>query len=307
VASGAASPIAVSGLTNGIAYTFTVQATNSIGSTVSAPSSPPVTPVGPPGAPTIGTATVGALAGTAVVSFSAPVGTGGSPISTATAYVVTSTPDGKTNSGSGSPVTVSGLTSGVAYRFSVTVTNDAGFTSVPSALSNTVTASAGAPPGAPTSVVAARTGNPDGLPAGQVTVGFGAPVSGGGSAISGYTVTSNPPGGVDLNAGDPNPATVHKINNLVNGTAYTFSVTATNLAGAGTAGVSNGVIPATKPAAPTINGATGGVHDAGEQWFGDQRLHGDCLPCPGAGHLSLRRWHHHERSCLADHGAWIEQ
>jgi len=40
-----------------------------------------------------------------------------------------------------------------------------------------------------------------------------------------YTVTSNPPAGIDIDAGSTLLA--HTINELTNGTAYTFSVHAT--------------------------------------------------------------------------------
>jgi hypothetical protein len=63
----------------------------------------------------------------------------------------------------------------------------------------------------------------------QATVVFSAPVSNGGSIITGYTVTSNPAGGVDSNAGTTN--LVHVITGLANGTSYTFTVTASNAAG----------------------------------------------------------------------------
>jgi hypothetical protein len=73
-------------------------------------------------------------------------------------------------------------------------------------------------------------------------VSFSAPVSDGGSAITGYTVTSNPSGGKDVNAGST--ATTHTIVGLINGTAYTFSVQAENAAGTGPASSpSNSVIP----------------------------------------------------------------
>ena len=51
-ATGASSPIVVSGLTNGTSYTFTVHATNAIGSGPESTASNSVTPTGVPGAPT---------------------------------------------------------------------------------------------------------------------------------------------------------------------------------------------------------------------------------------------------------------
>jgi hypothetical protein len=87
-----------------------------------------------PGAPTIGTATV--AGGTSVsVTFTAPANTGSAAI---TSYTVTSSPGGLTGTGASSPITVSGLTSGTAYTFTVVATNGAG-SSPPSAASNSVT------------------------------------------------------------------------------------------------------------------------------------------------------------------------
>jgi hypothetical protein len=85
-----------------------------------------------PNAPTIGTATAGD--GQATITFTPPANNGGSAI---TSYTVTSTPGGFTATGASSPLTVTGLTNGTAYTFTVTATNAVG-TSVPSAASSIV-------------------------------------------------------------------------------------------------------------------------------------------------------------------------
>ncbi len=65
----------------------------------------------------------------------------------------------------------------------------------------------------------------------QATVTIIPPLSDGGSTITGYTVTSNPAGGIDSNAGST--GLVHVITGLANDTAYTFTARATNAAGTG--------------------------------------------------------------------------
>ena len=235
----------ITGLTNGVAYTFTVTATNTAGTSVASVASNSVTPVTLPGAPTSATATGGNTQ--ASVSFAAPASNGGSAI---TGYTVTSSPAGGVDSNAGTTGlnhTITGLTNGVAYTFTVTATNAEG-TSVASVASNSVTPAT--VPDAPTSA-AATGGNT------QASVSFAAPASNGGSAITGYTVTSSPAGGVDSNAGTT--GLNHTITGLTNGVAYTFTVTATNTAGTSVASVaSNSVTPVTLPGAPTSATATGG-------------------------------------------------
>jgi hypothetical protein len=86
-----------------------------------------------PGAPIIGKATAGTRS--VRVAFTPPRSNGGAPI---TSYTVTAS-NGKTATGTASPITVTGLTSGQAYTFTVTATNSAG-TSPASAASNRVAA-----------------------------------------------------------------------------------------------------------------------------------------------------------------------
>ena len=127
----------VTGLTNGTAYTFTVAATNSVGTgTASAPSNA-VTPATLPGSPTDVAATAGGSS--ASLTWVAPASDGGAPI---THYVITpyvgTTAQAPVTAGSGTTFDVTGLTNGTTYTFTVTATNSAG--SGPASLpSNVVT------------------------------------------------------------------------------------------------------------------------------------------------------------------------
>lgn len=132
-ATGASSPITVTGLTAGTAYTFKVQAQNASGYGAFSGSSNSVQ-AKVPGAPTIGTATAGSSSAT--VAFTAPACTG-SPAGI-TGYTATSTPGCFTGTGASSPITVSGLTNGTAYTFKVKAQNAYGFGPC-SASSNSVT------------------------------------------------------------------------------------------------------------------------------------------------------------------------
>ena len=189
-----------------------------------------------PDAPTIGASTAGN--GQANVAFSAPSFTGGASI---TGYIVTSSPDGITASGATSPITVIGLTNGTAYTFSVVATNSVG-NSGSSSASNSVTPSSGPTvPDAPI-IGTATSGNT------EVSVAFTAPTSDGGSAITGYTVTSSPGGFSGTGASSPIVVT-----GLTNGTPYTFTVVATNSVGNSVSSSASTIVtPATTPSAPTI-------------------------------------------------------
>ncbi len=113
--------VTVTGLTNGTAYTFTVTATNSIGTSPSSDSSNSVTTPTAPGTPTEVFAIPSDVS--AVVAWTAPTSDGGSPI---TLYTVTSVPGGLTATTTSTSTTVTGLTQNTAYTFTVTATNAAG-------------------------------------------------------------------------------------------------------------------------------------------------------------------------------------
>jgi hypothetical protein len=137
--------------------------------------------------------------------------------------------------GSGSPITVTGLTNGTSYTFTVTADNSAG-TGPASAPSNPVVP-AGLPD-APSNVTAAST--PHGA-----TISFTPPADNG-SPINSYTVTASPGGRTMVGRGSP-----LKVSGLTNGKRYTFTVAATNGVGTGPeSDPSNAVIPAGVPGAP---------------------------------------------------------
>ena len=108
----------VAGLTNGTTYFFMVKATNPGGDSASNEVS--ATPRTVPSAPKDVTAAAGN--GRAIVSFTAPAN-GGSVI---TSYEVTVMPGNMTVTGTGSPITITGLTNGVTYSFTVKAVNSAG-------------------------------------------------------------------------------------------------------------------------------------------------------------------------------------
>lgn len=117
----------------------------------------------------------------------------------------------------------------------------------------TVEASSSPPavaPDAPTGVIAVAGDT-------QASVSFSAPASNGGSAITGYTVTSSPSGLTASGASSPLVVT-----GLRNGIAYTFTATATNAIGtSGASSASAPVVPTFNIAAAFTGSDAGWVHD----------------------------------------------
>jgi uncharacterized protein (TIGR02145 family) len=184
-----------------------------------------------PGPPTAVVATSGNAS--ASVAFVAPTNNGGSAI---TGYTVTSSPGGITATGSTSPINVTGLTNGTAYTFTIVATNAIG-NSVASAASTAVTPAT--VPGPPTAVVA-TSGNA------SASVAFVAPTNNGGSAITGYTVTSSPGGITATGATSP-----INVTGLTNGTAYTFTIVATNAIGNSSPSTASSAVTPLPPVCPT--------------------------------------------------------
>ena len=202
----------VANLVNGVAYTFTVTATTSFGTSSPSAPSPAVTPTGVPTPPT----SVAAVPGdaSALVSWSA---NSGSILN----YTVTSSPGNFTCTTSSSlSCTVTGLTNGTSYTFTVIATSLVG-PSLPSVPSSPVIPAT--VPGAPAGVGAAALN-------GSASVSWLAPASNGGLAITGYTVTSSP-GSFTCST----TLSTCVVAGLTNGTAYTFTVTAANGVGTGPA------------------------------------------------------------------------
>ncbi|MGI2172392.1 Ig-like domain-containing protein [Shewanella sp. MF05960] len=214
---GAGSPIAMTGLTNGVAYTFSVTATNSVGTGSASSASNSITPQA---TQTITFANPGAQNVDTSPTLTASASSGLTPsFSSATSSVCT--------------ITTGGVLSFVMPGTCTVNVDQAGNAAFSAAVqvSETFTVNAVAA-NAPT-ISSATAGDS------EATVSFTAPSNTGGSAITGYTVTSSP-GGLTA-TGSASPLTV---TGLTNGTAYTFSVTATNSAGASAASsASNSVTP----------------------------------------------------------------
>ena len=249
----------MTGLANGHGYTFTVTAMNAVSPGPSSAHSNSVVPTGVPDVPTIGTATAGDASAT--VTWTAPTSDGGSPITSYTVTAADSTTPangGQTCTWSSGPLTctVNGLTNGDSYIFTVTATNAVG-TGAASGASSPVTPTT--VPGLPT-IGAATAGDASAM------VTWTAPASDGGTPITNYVITPYVGATAETSVIVGN-VTSDIVSGLINGTAYSFTVSALNASGEGLpSDNSNLVTPATSPGAPTIVTATPANASATVSW-----------------------------------------
>lgn len=258
ITTSAASPATVSGLANGTPYTFTVAATNGVGTGPASLPSSAATPLGPPTAPTNASASVGPSDGQATITWGQPVSNGGSGITsyTVTPYVGSTAGTPSIVNPSFTSVVIGGLTDGATYTFQVKATNNIG--TGPAGVSPPITLLFA--PSAPQNVLGAF-GNQ------QATVSWDAPATSGGTSITAYTITPYvgsiaQSGAVTVGASQATAV----VQSLTNGTTYTFVVTATNSVGTGPGGTSNPVTPCTTPGPPTNVAATAGDGQATVNW-----------------------------------------
>lgn len=229
----------INGLTSGSTFSFTVTATNNIGTSPSSVFSNTVTTPSTPGAPT----SVSAVGSGSTADVSWTAGSG----APADYYVVTASPSGRTCVvfAPATTCTVTGLTPGTAYTFSVVATNGVG-SSPTSASSSSVTPDTA--PGAPTL-------NSIAVDSQQISLAFTAGTNSG-SAIVKYQYSTD--GGVnwaDL-TGTSSPQVITQdssLVNLVDNTNYSVVIRAVNTL-SGSASNSLSAKPNVNLSAPT--GAT---------------------------------------------------
>ena len=235
--SGAASPILVSGMTNGASYTCSTTATNANGTSGSSAASNQVVPETVPSAPrSVSAVPFGNRV--AKLSWRLPANTGGSAI---TRYVVKpllgtlAQPLRTFNSGAITEM-IGGLQSGRTYRFEVAAGNAVGIGPF-SSTTGAITAGAPGQPGKPTVMKVAS---------GSLRVAFAAPANDGATIIRYVVACASSNGGVtrDKTAKAPlSPGAPVMVTGLTSGKNYACTVKATNGRGTG---------PASRPSATVV-------------------------------------------------------
>ena len=162
----------------------------------------------------------------ASVSFTPPLNNGGSPILN---YIVTSNPENISSSGSNSPISVSGLTNGQSYTFTLVAVNSIG-ASVVSSVSNSIIPISSTPtvlpPTAPLNVEGISGTN-------LITLTWTAPTTDGGSPVTGYKIVYGLSSSVNRDTITVGNVLSYEINGLPSGMEYSIRLAAVNSAGIG--------------------------------------------------------------------------
>ncbi|HTK16866.1 MAG TPA: fibronectin type III domain-containing protein [Acidimicrobiia bacterium] len=254
-ANGTASPIVVTGLTNGFPYKCTVSAMNAIGIGVQSHKSHTATPATIPTAPRSPSALPGNASAT--VKWTVPASNGGSTINgyVITPYLAGAAQPARTFNSTSTTEIVTGLTNLKWYSFQVQARNAWG-------LSAKSVATAAIVVGLPTAPTKVRAVGGDR----RATVSWTAPASNGGFAITAYVVTPYVGSTAQPKRVFNSTATTQVITGLTNGTTYTFKVAARTANGTGLRSVATTPVTVGAPLAPTAVTATAGPQRATVHW-----------------------------------------
>jgi len=247
-AAGSDTQCTIDQLTNGTVYSFSVVATNAAGNGV-ASNTIDVAPRTTPGTPSVTSVSTGDSQAT--ISWQLNANDGGASV---TSVVVTAQPGGRTCSrvALANNCTVTGLTNGGTFTFSVVASNAAG-QSAPAVSSATEIVVAPSTP-VVSSVDASDAG---------VTVRWSAPVTDGGAPVTAYTATVSPGGATCSWSSGPLQCNIAGLNN---GTAYSVRLLAHNRAGDSGLSGSVSFTPARQPDAPSSASARSGNGEVVVTW-----------------------------------------
>ena len=240
----------------GTSYTFTVTATNVVGTSPDSAPSAPITILDRPDSPT--NVTLAPSPDSIGVSWDAPISDGGSAIDgyNATAYLASGgAPVAHCRIAGATACEITGLSTSTSYVVRVMAHNTMGY-SIASGTAGPVLTGYNAP-GQPLSV------NALGAPA-SLTISWLAPSSDGGGAITGYTATAD-----DGDGGVFTCTTTElscAITGLTDGVTYSVTVVATNGVGDSVLSESVSGTPGSVPDAPTNLAVTPGNGGATVTW-----------------------------------------
>ena len=220
----------------------------------------PLGPLSQPGASArTPTAPAGAVSATAVSGGQASIAFTAStnPGKPSGNYLATSSPGSITGSAAASPITVTGLTIGTNYTFTVVKQSGSGISSVSSSVSNSI--GAFTTPGAPVIALARQASQTlritlsTAAAANNSTItSYEYRIKAGAGSYGSYITLSGLSGPWDIGS-------------LTNGTTYTVQVRAVNAGGGGTGSNEPTAVPFTVPDAPTIT-MTNGCDEVDWSW-----------------------------------------